>query len=217
MSGGEWARTARGRFPSPTFDIAGMILMMNSLSIVVPVRDQERTIATDVARLLEFLPEVTSDFEVLIINDGSIDETAEIIGEFAITYPQVRWLSHPLAHGSTALTQVALRHTAAGIVMFVDSIADVRFAEIRELWEMRDDRELVMVRPRIDAAHPRRSGAVRMIRRAAIDRLSQIPNPESFLHVDASHTQAGMIGNSHPRYLVRMQESDMDASLVPIL
>jgi len=48
---------------------------------------------------LRTLPRVTDDYEVVVVNDGSSDHTAEMLEELARVYPQVRIVTHPQNRG----------------------------------------------------------------------------------------------------------------------
>ena len=52
-----------------------------------------------VIRAVKTAAELTPDFEVIVVNDGSADATAEIADELARTYPQVRAVHHPRNRG----------------------------------------------------------------------------------------------------------------------
>ena len=49
-----------------------------SLSVVVPVHNAERNLTQRIGRLLEVLPDLVAKFEVLIVDDGSADQTMEV-------------------------------------------------------------------------------------------------------------------------------------------
>lgn len=64
--------------------------MDQSLNVVLRVRDAERTLAACIDRLLEILPDVAERFAVLVVDQGSTDQTLEVAHELALVYPQLR-------------------------------------------------------------------------------------------------------------------------------
>ena len=58
------------------------------LSIFFPAYNDAGTIASMVIRALKAASELTSDFEIIVVDDGSADSTAEIADELARTYPR---------------------------------------------------------------------------------------------------------------------------------
>jgi dolichyl-phosphate beta-glucosyltransferase len=59
--------------------------------------------------------------EVVVIDDGSRDQTAAIVREFAATAPEVRLLQNPGNHGKGYSVQNGLLHSFGEIVMFTDA------------------------------------------------------------------------------------------------
>lgn len=62
-------------------------MRLASLTIFFPCYNDGGTIATMIIRALQTAPAVADDFEVLVINDGSQDDSASILGEMARLYP----------------------------------------------------------------------------------------------------------------------------------
>ena len=64
------------------------------LSIFFPAYNDSGTIASLVITARQTARKLTSDFEVIVVNDGSADATADIANELARTYPDVRVIHH---------------------------------------------------------------------------------------------------------------------------
>ena len=91
--------------------------MTPPLSLLLPVHNVQATLATDVAKLLDTLPELTAWFDLLIIDDGSTDATCEIAEELVTEYPQVRLIRHAMRRGVEAAWRIGLGRTDAPIVL----------------------------------------------------------------------------------------------------
>jgi len=61
-----------------------------TVSVVVPVYNSEATLGTLVARLVPALEQATSAFEIVLVNDGSTDDSWRVIRELAAQWPSVR-------------------------------------------------------------------------------------------------------------------------------
>ncbi|MBI3665140.1 MAG: glycosyltransferase family 2 protein [Acidobacteria bacterium] len=57
--------------------------MIDSLSVIIPAYNEESRLPTTLPRVLEYLDASTARSEILVVNDGSRDRTAELAREFA--------------------------------------------------------------------------------------------------------------------------------------
>src|SRR5215470_3587250 len=69
------------------------------LSVFFPAYNDSGTIASMVIRAVQAASPLTPDYEVIVVNDGSVDATPQIIDELARTYPRVRAVHHPRNRG----------------------------------------------------------------------------------------------------------------------
>src|SRR5580765_301934 len=114
------------------------------LSIFFPAYNDAGTIASMVIRTLKAASELTSDFEIIVVDDGSADSTAEIADELARTYPQVRALHHPTNRDYGAALQTGFRASTKELIFYTDGDAQYDPAELSTLWaSMGPDTDLV--------------------------------------------------------------------------
>lgn len=60
------------------------------LSIIIPAYNEETRLPLTLPKVAEFVEAQSYQAEVLVVDDGSIDRTAEIVTEFATQHPTVR-------------------------------------------------------------------------------------------------------------------------------
>lgn len=113
------------------------------LSVILPVRNAEQTLARRISQLLEILPDLTPRFEVLIINDGSTDLTEEIAHDLTVTYPQIRQTRHVTARGRQGVIETSLQHTTGEILLIHDENALIDSSKLHRLWALRDHEQLM--------------------------------------------------------------------------
>ena len=111
---------------------------MNTASVLMPVHNAQRSLEADVAEILEVLWELAGRFELVILDDGSSDETAEVARELAARYPQIRLIRHPLRLGLAEAIQTGLDHLHGEILLVGDEDYCLDSDDLRTLWKLRD-------------------------------------------------------------------------------
>ena len=104
------------------------------LSVFFPAYNDSGTIASMVIRAVQAASELTPDFEVIVVNDGSSDATADIADELARTYPNVRVVHHPKNRGYGGALQTGFRSATKELVFYTDGDAQYDPAELGALW-----------------------------------------------------------------------------------
>jgi glycosyltransferase involved in cell wall biosynthesis len=114
------------------------------LSVFFPAYNDSGTIASLVIAARQAARSLTPDYEIIIVNDGSADRTAEIADELARTYPDVRVVHHPRNRGYGGALQSGFAAATRELVFYTDGDAQYDPAEMTVLWEaLRDDVDLV--------------------------------------------------------------------------
>lgn len=92
--------------------------MERSLSVVLPIHNAQYALVSQVRRLLELLPEICGQFEIVIVDDASTDQSDEVAYELAVQYSQVCVVQHQERLGESAAAQTGVRN-ATGDIIFV--------------------------------------------------------------------------------------------------
>ncbi len=69
------------------------------LTVLIPAYNEEAGLGSGVASLRAQLTHMSISYEILIINDASLDRTGEIADELAGRFPEVRVVHHPVNLG----------------------------------------------------------------------------------------------------------------------
>jgi glycosyltransferase involved in cell wall biosynthesis len=120
--------TAHGVTLSGDFDINGAVRPL--LSIIVPVFNEARTLEEVVRRLQS----LRMDKEILIVDDGSLDSTSELVS-LCSELPDVRTLAHKRNLGKGAAVRTALTKVRGHIIVIQDADLEYDPAEIELLTE----------------------------------------------------------------------------------
>jgi glycosyltransferase involved in cell wall biosynthesis len=104
------------------------------LSVFFPAYNDSGTIASMVIRTVKTASELTPDFEIIVVDDGSADGTADIADELARTYPQVRAVHHPINRDYGAALQTGFRSATKELIFYTDGDAQYDPGELAVLW-----------------------------------------------------------------------------------
>jgi glycosyltransferase involved in cell wall biosynthesis len=91
------------------------------LSLVVPCFNEEPGLGRLYRRLTEALPEITDDFEVLLVDDGSGDETLGHLRRIATNDPRFRYIALSRNFGKEAAMLAGLSQAAGDVVAIIDA------------------------------------------------------------------------------------------------
>src|SRR6266511_2388991 len=105
------------------------------LSVFFPAYNDSGTIASMVIRAVKAAAELTPDFEIIVVDDGSGDGTAEIADELARTYPQVRAIHHPTNRDYGAALRTGFRSATKELIFYTDGDAQYDPTELKLLWD----------------------------------------------------------------------------------
>jgi glycosyltransferase involved in cell wall biosynthesis len=109
------------------------------LTVFFPAYNDSGTIASMVIAAVRAAARLTHDFEVLVINDGSRDGTAEIADELARLYPQVRVIHHEKNRGYGGALRSGFANATKDLIFYTDGDAQYDPREVAQLWERMGD------------------------------------------------------------------------------
>ena len=96
---------------------------MNSnvtLSIVVPIYNEEESLPFLVNQLLEVLEPMEETFELVLVNDGSSDDSAEVIRKLSFEIPELVGVLLRKNYGQTAAMAAGFDISSGHIVVTLD-------------------------------------------------------------------------------------------------
>lgn len=100
-----------------------------SISIVVPVRNEGRHIESTLRQLLE--QEYPGEWEILVVDGESTDDTAARVQQIAAKHPRVRLLSNP-KRLSSAARNIGIEHARGEVLLVVDGHCEISDCKLLE-------------------------------------------------------------------------------------
>jgi glycosyltransferase involved in cell wall biosynthesis len=108
--------------------------MTKSISVFFPAYNDGGTIASMVLSALLTLRELTDDYEVIVVNDGSADYTPEILNELARVYDRVRIIHHEQNQGYGGALRSGFASATKELVFYTDGDAQYDARELKLLY-----------------------------------------------------------------------------------
>lgn len=96
---------------------------MSSISALFPAYNDAGTIASVVVTARRALRHLTGDFEILVVNDGSRDHTAEVLTELDPLIPELRIIHHAVNRGYGAALRTGFAAATKELVFYTDGDA----------------------------------------------------------------------------------------------
>ena len=107
----------------------------SGLSIFFPAYNDAGTIASLVIRSVQVASTLTGNYEVIVVNDGSKDDTPRILDELSRVYPgHVRIVHHEKNRGYGGALRSGFAAATKEFIFYTDGDAQYDPAEMTELW-----------------------------------------------------------------------------------
>lgn len=124
-------------FGLPAFELSGartyhlgMSERLRSISVFFPCYNEEKNVEETVRKSREVLPMIADDFEIILVNDGSRDKTAEVANRLAAQDPRVKVVHHRVNRGYGGAVRSGFEAASKEWVFFSDG--DLQF-DLNEL------------------------------------------------------------------------------------
>ena len=103
-------------------------------SIVIPVYNESARVLAALTSVVGCIRTRGWDAEVLVVNDGSTDSTADVVRAFAQNAPEIRLLENPGNRGKGYSVRSGILQALGEVVMFTDSDLSAPIEEAERLF-----------------------------------------------------------------------------------
>lgn len=100
------------------------------LSIIIPAYNEEKTIGEVLGALVREVPDA---HEIIVVDDGSIDNTYQVVESFCGKIPQLRLIRQPRNQGKTAALRTGFAASTGDVVIVQDADLEYDPVDIPEL------------------------------------------------------------------------------------
>jgi glycosyltransferase involved in cell wall biosynthesis len=106
---------------------------VTSLSVFFPCYIEKETICSLTEKAVSVASQICNDYEVILVDDGSSDGTAELADRLSEQYPAVRVVHHTQNQGYGAALQSGFRAATKAYVFYTDGDGQFDIAELPNL------------------------------------------------------------------------------------
>jgi glycosyltransferase involved in cell wall biosynthesis len=176
-----------------------------SLSCVMPAYNEAKNLGKTVPKVITALSELSTHFELVVVNDGSRDATEQILNELSAQFPQLLAINLSRNFGKEAAITAGLDATNGEVVFIMDADGQHPvnlLPDMMKIWQQgfdvvyavrktRHDQsklqiaftkvfyELINWRSRVEI--PANAGDFRLMSRAVVQALQQLPERNRFM------------------------------------
>ncbi|MGB4704912.1 MAG: dolichyl-phosphate beta-glucosyltransferase [Candidatus Saccharicenans sp.] len=103
------------------------------LSIVIPAFNEEKRIGFTLFLIKDYLESRKIEAEVILVDDGSQDRTAEVAREVMADYPRFRLIQLPVNRGKGAAVRTGMLEASGELILFTDADLSTPIEEMEKL------------------------------------------------------------------------------------
>ena len=110
------------------------------LSIVIPCYNEAKDIAANVEKVKDYLKDKSFDYEILLVNDGSKDNTKEVIESI----PGVIALSYEKNRGKGGAVKYGIENATGDYILFMDADLSTDISAIEKVVELAPSYDIIL-------------------------------------------------------------------------
>jgi len=114
-----------------------------SLSVVLPAFNEEKNIEATISNIYDILVDLTDDFEIIVVDDGSKDNTGLVLSQLKDAYKRLYVITHKENKGYGNALISGFNKASKEYIFFMDSDGQFDFREIKRLLLFKDDYDIV--------------------------------------------------------------------------
>ncbi len=130
----------------------------NSLSIFFPAYNEEENVTESCMQALKLAKEITDDYEVIIVNDGSTDNTGKILDNLQKKYKYFLPIHHKKNQGYGGAVWTGITNSTKDLIFFTDVDLQFNINELKKFLPYIDNYDAV-----IGYRNPRRDPFMRLV------------------------------------------------------
>ena len=119
-----------------------------SLSVVLPAYNEAENIGRVIESAVRYLGDRQICYEIIVVNDGSSDATAAIVGELSTQNPQIQLINHPQNLGYGSALRSGFDHALHEYIFLTDGDGQFDISDLDQflpyLYDPQDNAKVVI-------------------------------------------------------------------------
>jgi dolichol-phosphate mannosyltransferase len=118
------------------------------ISLIIPIFNQQDKICFSLEKIKQVVEAAFSDYELIVVNDGSTDNTLDVLRDTVSTDPHIRIISYTPNQGKGYAVKQGVLHSQGEAVIFLDGDLDISPDSIKDYVEKLNTADLVIASKR---------------------------------------------------------------------
>ena len=116
---------------------------IKEISVFFPCYNEQDNIPTLAGKALEVLSAIADDYQIILVNDGSSDQTRQVAQKQADNNEHVELVSHEINRGYGAALRTGFLSAQKELVFYTDGDNQFDIAELPRLLDLKDKYDIV--------------------------------------------------------------------------
>ena len=104
------------------------------LSVIVPMYNSEKYIERCINSIIN---QEMKDIEIILINDGSVDKTKNIVGKYVNKHKNIKLINKEKNEGLSAARNTGIKNATGEYIVFIDSDDEINNGMFKSMYEDR--------------------------------------------------------------------------------
>ena len=96
-------------------------MMPSTYSFIIPAYNESERLAVSLPKILDYVRQQQLPSEIIVVNDGSSDDTADVVRRFMAVHPDVRLVENPGNRGKGYSVRNGMLHAQGDVMLFTDA------------------------------------------------------------------------------------------------
>lgn len=114
------------------------------LSVIIPAYNEEKRIGKTIAEISDYLSKQPFDYEIIVVNDGSIDKTQEIVRNLKLNIPNLEIIDNEKNKGKGYTVRKGLLKGKGKYRLFTDADNSTSIEEIEKFFPYLNNYDIII-------------------------------------------------------------------------